>query len=691
MMAGIHLLFVLLISIAVPITRVASVGPITDIYRSAAASLLVPKDNSFGSLEESYEALRTLEILGVEKNFDLAAVAHSTCHAVVEKLKVPSLDLKDVFFALNVNDVLGCKLHSHVLKDNASKLLKVIKDATSLLEFYYSIGSLVLIKKQGSHVVLPDVNGVFHSIKTLSQSDGRWRYDSNSAESSTQAAGLALKTLAGVLLLANDEVDQSMVGIVKNDIVKLFDSIKSYDDGSLYFDEIHTDVNKYQDPLSTTASVVQGLIAFSDASHGRINIEGDTVLGLAKFFLSIGIPGSSKDFFYQVESLSCFEKNSAFIPLVFSLPSSVLSSSTKDLLKVRVTTVLGSVAPSLTVILKQCLSSNSKRVLENQNLQFDPETSTYFLDIASKNIDIGKYSLNFEISLRDEHANVYVVESRIHTSIYYTGFVKIDDAEMSVLDADVETVDSVKKLDLMRENSLSFSANHLQKLLISFKLTTPSGKSFKPQQVFLKLIHETNVNHIFVLENSGKKFKKLFDFLGLVDKLYYLSGKYIIQLTIGDAVMENSFLQNLGHLELDLPEAPEKATHPPLQPVDPASRFGPQSEISHIFRIAEKLPPKEVSLVFLCITLLPLIGFAIGLVLLGVNLKNFPSSSLPLIFAILFHAGIAAVLLLYALFWLKLDLFTTLKYAGGLGVFLVVVGHVTLSHLASVTTKLKSS
>lgn len=70
----------------------------------------------FGSLEESYEALRTLEILGVEKNFDLAAVAHSTCHAVVEKLKVPSLDLKDVFFALNVNDVLGCKLHSHVLK-----------------------------------------------------------------------------------------------------------------------------------------------------------------------------------------------------------------------------------------------------------------------------------------------------------------------------------------------------------------------------------------------------------------------------------------------------------------------------------------------------------------------------------------------------------------------------------------------
>lgn len=110
---------------------------------------------------------------------------------------------------------------------------------------------------------------------------------------------------------------------------------------------------------------------FSATKYYLLQIEGDTVLGLAKFFLSIGIPGSSKDFFYQVESLSCFEKNrqefswvlsiicqlvnyflciisyymklnigkfflccSAFIPLVFSLPSSVLSSSTKDLLKV---------------------------------------------------------------------------------------------------------------------------------------------------------------------------------------------------------------------------------------------------------------------------------------------------------------------------------------------------------------------
>ena len=107
---------------------------------------------------------------------------------------------------------------------------------------------------------------------------------------------------------------------------------------------------------------------------------------------------------------------------------------------------------------------------------------------------------------------------------------------------------------------------------------------------------------------------------------------------------------------------------------------------------------------------------------LGVNLKNFPTSVVPATFAILFHLGLAAVLLLYVLFWwkvrlslyfhfpsfylwlsisfiiicffpisLQLDLFTTLKILGLLGVFLLFVGHRLLSHLASASAKLKSA
>jgi hypothetical protein len=75
---------------------------------------------------------------------------------------------------------------------------------------------------------------------------------------------------------------------------------------------------------------------------------------------------------------------------------------------------------------------------------------------------------------------------------------------------------------------------------------------------------------------------------------------------------ENSFLQPLGHLELDLPEAPEKTARLPPLPVDPYSRYGPKAEIAHLFRAPEKRPPQNVSLAFLILTLLPFIGFLVG-------------------------------------------------------------------------------
>lgn len=84
-------------------------------------------------------------------------------------------------------------------------------------------------------------------------------------------------------------------------------------------------------------------------------------------------------------------------------------------------------------------------------------------------------------------------------------------------------------------------------------------------------------------------------------------------------IQENSFLRPLGHVELDLPVAPEKAARPPLPPVDPYSIYGPKEEITHLFRAPEKRPPQNMSLTFLCLTLLPFIGFLIG-VSLVINL-----------------------------------------------------------------------
>ncbi|OIT31333.1 PREDICTED: dolichyl-diphosphooligosaccharide--protein glycosyltransferase subunit 2-like [Nicotiana attenuata] len=682
----------LILAVCTLICEAAIFKPISDSHRSAALDLLTPKDGSYESLEVTYKALRSFEILGTGKQPDIKAV---TCKSVVDTLRSPSSASKDLFQALRVNRILKCELNNEAFAGIASRLKDNVNSAGSLLDYYYSVGSLVLIEGQASEVDvhLGGADSVFRAIKALSQSDGRWRYSSNNPESSTFAAGIALESLAGVISLASSEIDRSLISLVKNDISKLLDGVEKYDDGAYYFDEKLVDAHGYQSPLSASSAVVRGITAFAIASDEDLNLPGDKILGLARFFLGVGIPGNAEDLFYQLDALASLENNRVSIPLILSLPTAVLSLTRKDQLKVNVNTVLGSAAPSLSVKLKQIFSSGSKDAsIIDQDLKFDPENAVHFLDVLPENIDAGSYIFTFEIVLQNpEDKKIYATGGRTKVPIYVTGFVKVDHAEVAVHDSDLGNVETQKSLDLAGANTISLSANHLQKLRLSFQLTSPLGNAFKPHQAFLKLRHESKVEHIFVVGNSGKKFEIILDFLGLVEKFFYLSGRYDIQLTVGDAVMENSFFQHLGSIELDLPEPPEKAARPPPQAVDASSRFGPKAEISHIFRAPEKRPPKELSLTFLALVLLPFVGFLVGLLRLQVNLKNFPKASAPATFAILFHLGIAAVLSLYLLFWLKLNLFTTLKALGFLGIFLMFVGHRTLAYLASSSAKLKSA
>ncbi|KAF3632097.1 Dolichyl-diphosphooligosaccharide--protein glycosyltransferase subunit 2 [Capsicum annuum] len=683
---------ILIVALCTLICEAAIFRPISDSHRSAALELLTPKDGSFTSLKETFEALRTFKVLGIGHQPNIKAKA---CKSVVDTVRSPFFVLKDLFQALRVNGILKCELNEETFAGIASRLKDSMNNASSLLDYYYSVGSLALIKGQASEVdvQLGGADSVFRAIKALSQSDGRWRYSSNNPESSTFAAGIALESLAGVISLASSEIDHSLISLVKNDISKLLDGVEKYDDGTYYLDEKLVDAHGLQSPLSASSAVVRGITAFATTSNEDLNLPGDKILGLARFFLGVGIPGNAEDLFYQLDALDSLENNRVSIPLILSLPTAVISLTRRDQLKVNVNTVLGSAAPSLSVKLKQIFSSGSKDAsIIDQDLKFDPENAVHLLDALPEYMDAGRYILSLEIVLHNpDDKKIYATGGRTKISIYVTGFIEVDHADVAVLDSDLGNVETENRVDLSREKTHSLSANHLQKLQLSFQLTSPLGHAFKPHQAFLKLTHESKVEHIFVVGSSGKKFEIILDFLGLVEKFFYLSGRYDIQLTVGDAVMENSFFLHLGSIELDLPEPPEKAARSPPQPIDPASRFGPKAEISHIFRAPEKRSPKELSLTFLALVLLPFVGFLMGLLRLQVNLKNFPKASAPATFSILFHLCIAAVLILYLLFWLKLNLFTTLKTLGFLGIFLMFVGHRTLAYLASSSAKLKSA
>lgn len=65
------------------------------------------------SLEETYEALRTFEILGIEKR---SVISTDSCQSVSETLGSSTSSLKDVFHALKVNSILKCKVNDETFQ-----------------------------------------------------------------------------------------------------------------------------------------------------------------------------------------------------------------------------------------------------------------------------------------------------------------------------------------------------------------------------------------------------------------------------------------------------------------------------------------------------------------------------------------------------------------------------------------------
>lgn len=68
-------------------------------------------------------------------------------------------------------------------------------------------------------------------------------------------------------------------------------------------------------------------------------------------------------------------------------------------------------------------------------------------------------------------------------------------------------------------------------------------------------------------------------------------------------------------------------------------------------------------------------------------LQGFPSSGSGFIAAMAFHGGIASILGLYTLFWLKLNLMQTLPILLVLGLFTTVAGYNALSRQAEARLK----
>jgi len=189
---------------------------------------------------------------------------------------------------------------------------------------------------------------------------------------------------------------------------------------------------------------------------------------------------------------------------------------------------------------------------------------------------------------------------------------------------------------------------------------------------------KTGQQTYFLSKSTGRNQRIVIDLKSQGSQLSFRSGDYSLELFVGDSFIDNSFSWKVAVISIAFEK--NRETVPPPTPYTPKKLFG------HIYRVPEQRPSKIVSSMFTIAVLLPIIVLLIGWVLVGANVSNFPigAFSLP---ALLFQISLGAILALYGLYWLFLNMIQTLTILTVLLIPFSFFAQKTLNHLSNTDKK----
>ncbi|CAJ0571550.1 unnamed protein product, partial [Mesorhabditis spiculigera] len=252
----------------------------------------------------------------------------------------------------------------------------------------------------------------------------------------------------------------------------------------------------------------------------------------------------------------------------------------------------------------------------------------------------------------------------------------VDNFKVGVLEKGADVAD-LKSITLFSKSAEKWVVSASQRLYIAFNVMTKGTKeALRPHQVFVLLEHaETSADIVFVadLQKDGTYISDI-DMNKVGADFDGHSGKFHARLIIGDATIKNPIDWNFADIDIATPPTPIGFVKKSEQVF-----FEPLPSITHQFRQPEKRPPGIVSDAFTLLCLAPLV-ILVGLWLkIGINFSNMPVN----LWTLLFHAGLAAIFGLYMMFWLRLNMFDTLKYLAIVGSVTAFAGNRLLRSIAS--------
>lgn len=404
-------------------------------------------------------------------------------------------------------------------------------------------------------------------------------------------------------------------------------------------DEVDGKMLQWEGGLTTTGLLITGLYKLPGAKpFTPIQIEK-----FSNYLLSRRSVQNAKGVVTLLEAAAAIS-NSANAPTCVTVVGPQYILPGKQELTIKVSDLLGKplkTAPSQIVANSATRMSDDVVVLSKKSLAKAADSTEYSLHLP---VEPGQYKINLGVGT--------------HTVTFLTkvlGPIKLETFEIGLGDVDGTSVPKYTKLQHPNKLTKTLEADATQDLFAKLSLSKPV------HQAFIRL-NSGAQEILFVAEkdNNNKHYKVQISLLK-----HGLSGLFDIELIIGDPIMSNPLRWKLGNINLNLPIVKNVSTTRQAKP-----------EISHFFRPAEKRPPEVVSLFFTAAAAAPLLLLLILWARIGINFGNFTFTAVP------FHIGLGAILGLFALFWLKLDMFTTCAWLIPIGSFTFLAGHRLLKKIA---------
>ncbi|XP_008550108.1 dolichyl-diphosphooligosaccharide--protein glycosyltransferase subunit 2 [Microplitis demolitor] len=459
-------------------------------------------------------------------------------------------------------------------------------------------------------------------------------------------------------------------------------ALDKIEDTIVQADEVNGRSLQFEGGLSVTSLLVTGIAKLSTSRQKPPSVTSEQIVKITNYLLSRHLVQSIKGAAMLLSALKTLANNEFSKPICITLAEEKNAISVKQpFVNIKVCDIFGNALPTAPTVVANSATrlDDDVVVISKQSFKPSPKDKTIF-------------SMNFmDIKPHRGFYKVAVLAGSVSTTVTVKVLseVKLDYLEIGTGDADQTTQSKLVKIDYPKKLDHKIEADSQQKLVMKFSLRDiADNKSMRVHQAFVRLskliksVEEKQLHEvIFVAEPDASNIYKFEMPVGSEAQTFgYYSGEYEVDLIVGDAVLSNSFQWHIATVDLKFPEQTgnEVNINKFIGYSKNSELFTPKSEIKHMFREPEKRPPVFMSNVFTGLCLAPILLLFILWVMLDVNISKFPYS----LSAIIFHFGLGGIFVLFGIFWLRLNMFVTLRYLLGLGVVTFLAGSKLLSHIA---------